>query len=373
MKPLQSALGVRQVKPNMAVACGRPAAHAAPCACPRFAPWRLAVLLLFSSLRRCGAPAAGDTVASDADVPPLIGPREHAWHVRRSEPLDTAWADTLAVVMLHTQPWAHSYPILERCLRLVDTHLAPSTPSAVYVFHRLKPPPELLSAAGALLNVTRVRFLELSNADWRLPNGPWTEPSRWTLHNSEDYRIMGHWRLVFPFEFARHVGHTHLLFLDDDSRVLAPPLGGSVNMLASLRDAGIDIAYRRLVKDPMVGRGLAELARYFLVSNRLQPVGALFADCKPPSIEGLVSPLANGNGWRTTVVNGNFVFLSLDWWFTPDVQQFLALVLATGDHIRHRWNEQQVIGMLRLLFIPPERERALVFAYEHDHKHNVRG
>ena len=62
---------------------------------------------------------------------------------------------------------------------------------------------------------------------------------------------------------------------------------------------------------------------------------------------------------------GNFVIISIDFWFQPNVQSYLNLCLLTGDVVVRRWNEQLVMGMIRLLFIRKEDELILDFEYQH--------
>ena len=316
-------------------------------------------VFLLPLLALLAAPAARSFELLPGGVPPT-GPSAAAWLVRHGAP-DAAVASELGVILLHTGSWAT--PEMHKCLKLLAVNVAPTTPLRTYIFHR-EAPPAIVRAALAALPTLRPTLVPLADADWRLPAGAHLEKAAWTPHFTrfgEEYRAMGHWRLTFPFEFARHVGHRSILFIDHDSEVLAPPPG---NLAADLSAEGIDLAYRTLVEDPMIGKGLPELAGYFIESNNLQPA-QLYGECVPPNAEGLHTPRGDGTGWRARVPYGNFVVVSLDWWFRADVQRFLNLCLFTGDHIRHRWNEQQVIGMLRALFVPPERELRFNFSYKH--------
>lgn len=108
---------------------------------------------------------------------------------------------------------------------------------------------------------------------------------------------------------------------------------------------------------------LPELARYFIVSSGFEPK-RLYENCLPSTIEGVFRQNATraresttSPGWHRAVVNGNFVLFKIDFWFENEVQDFLVLVLSTQDQIIHRWNEQSVIGMIRLLFTEKDDER----------------
>ena len=45
---------------------------------------------------------------------------------------------------------------------------------------------------------------------------------------------------------------------------------------------------------------------------------------------------------------------SLDWWFSWEVQDFVALVLRDGGHIVHRWVDVATQSMIGHLFCPEE-------------------
>lgn len=95
------------------------------------------------------------------------------------------------------------------------------------------------------------------------------------------------------------------------------------------------------------------------MSRQFQPT-QLYEDCTPPSLEGIFSNSTSGtldrSGWHRTCVYGNFALYRTDYWFEPLVQEFLELVLFTQDQIVIRWNEQAVLGMMRLMFINKEDE-----------------
>lgn len=117
--------------------------------------------------------------------------------------------------------------------------------------------------------------------------------------------------------------------------------------------------------------GLPELARYFILSRNFQPT-QLYQDCNPSSIDGLFSNTTVWKnprdflGWHRTCVFGNFVIYRTDYWYEPLMQDFLKLVLYTQDQIVIRWNEQAVLGIMRLMFVRKEDEiRFIVPGYCH--------
>lgn len=268
---------------------------------------------------------------------------------------------TLPVVYLQTYEWDHyeAETLLFCSIRRILQHIGSHTPLSIYIFHRIKLTEKALSTASTLSNSTHINFVKISRENWKLSELEASKRNKWRGRDwDEDYRLMGKWRLEFPFKYLRRCGHRHLLFVDADSFV-----DGDVarNLIDMFDEDGLYLAYRALQSDPpFVADGLAELARYFIKSNEIKPSPLLFAQCSPQSIDGLHS-----RGWSREVMHGNFVIISFEFWFTPLVQQFIGLCLASGDVVVHRWQEQLPIGMARLIFCPPEKQRDLDFAYAH--------
>jgi hypothetical protein len=88
----------------------------------------------------------------------------------------------------------------------------------------------------------------------------------------------------------------------------------------------------------------------------------LFKHMKPPDLNGLTS-----DGWDRLYHPGYFVIISVDFWFHPDVQDYLLTILRSGKDIEGRWQEQAVQNMMRLVFIP---ENQLLVMYDIDIGHD---
>ena len=178
----------------------------------------------------------------------------------------------------------------------------------------------------------------------------------------------GHWRLTFQMSFAQALGYSYLLQLDDDSYFTSPL---EIDLLHFARSRDLDLAARKAINDlPHVTQGLAELTRYFLVTEALDIPPVLARNCNPPTVEGLytASSFGLGGGWNRKVLNGNFLMVSMAFWHRPDVQSYLQLILKTGGHFRFRWNEQAVIGMMWQLFVEANHVHVFDFPYKHSGK-----
>ena len=70
-------------------------------------------------------------------------------------------------------------------------------------------------------------------------------------------------------------------------------------------------------------------------------------------------------GWDRTILNGNCVMISLDFWFSSLVQRFVQLCRASGGSVMYRWNEQAVLGMVAQIFASQEQLLMFTFPYAH--------
>jgi hypothetical protein len=179
----------------------------------------------------------------------------------------------------------------------------------------------------------------------------------------ENYRRMGHWRLTFQFAFADMLGYKYLWQLDDDSFFRSPV---NFSMIQYMQEKTLWIAGGKTLPDPhFVTWGLPELARFFLVGERMAPTGTLFSNHTQPSgLDGLYTLLhdpvrtqhpleGDPGGWSRTIIHGNNMIIDMDrFWWPKQAQKFVELVIQTGYHWRFRWNEQGVIAMLWQIFVP---------------------
>ena len=273
--------------------------------------------------------------------------------------------EKLAVIVLSQDP-------KQLCCALKNwsAHVFVNTPADVYIFSLDSNVEETLSKDCTLKRSPffSITFMRL-NEHWETPNEA-GDPSLWTDQAaSADYRRMGHWRLTFQMEFAASLGHKYVLQLDDDS---AFPHVIDFNLLHQLAERDVWMAARTILPVDsgsilQVTVGLAELARFFLVTERMQPTLLYAEDCDPPNITGLFTPEVGGTGkgYSTRYLYGNFVIVSLDFWFQERVQRFVRLVLGTGAHFRFRWNEQQVQSIIWQMFVP--LENFLLYTFDYDH------
>ena len=244
-------------------------------------------------------------------------------------------------------------------------HLLPWNPVDIYVFsvdnHMER---KFVHTCGKKFSVGLV-FLKL-HEHWETPEAA-EDPSLWTApHFSEDYRRMGHWRLAFQMDFAAKIGYKYILQMDDDSAFPDPV---TFDLVKHMLAQNLSMAARNIISgdDADVTRGLAELAKFFLVSEGIEPT-TLFSECKPADIRGLFTSGIGGpqsEGYSTRYLIGNFIVISLDFWYQEHVQRFVRLVLRTGAHFRYRWNEQQVQALVWQMFLPPDNFHLFDFPYNH--------
>ncbi|DBB14304.1 TPA: hypothetical protein ACH3X3_001241 [Trebouxia sp. C0006] len=254
-------------------------------------------------------------------------------------------------------------------LKNFSGHVSRWTPTDVFVFS----PENRLQAAfeesGCHLGefAPTLIFLRI-HEHWETPEEA-EDSSTWTATDTagENYRRMGHWRLAFQMEFALKLGYKYVLQTDDDSG-FAEPI--DTNLIKFLGANQVYMAARNIIlEDPQdCTLGLAEIAKLFLVTERLVPTTLYSQSCEPSNISGLYTTELGGpatGGYRTNYLYGNFVIISLDFWFQDQIQRFVRLVLRTGAHFRYRWNEQQVQTLVWKIFVPANNFHLFDFAYEH--------
>ena len=293
--------------------------------------------------------------------------------------------ESLAVIVLQTEAWTRTLNTtrpgnqradwtytradeLDCTLRKLERNVAVDTPLVVYIFDLHDLPQGFLHTFGRDL---RMRVVEnrINANDWNTTNSRALDEKSWSMRPfTLDYRLMGQWRLIFPFNFCRTQGHEYVLFVDTDSFVMERV---GFNIVERMRSRHLNLGFRAILLEAWPC-GLAELARYYIVSRSHTPT-QLFDDCTPHSIEGVHGwwgAVNNGSGWKGSTPHGNFFLVSVDFWYSSQVQDFLGLVIATGDHIVHRWNEQATNAMIRLLFSRADQEVEFIFNYQHGKKPN---
>ena len=262
--------------------------------------------------------------------------------------VDDDAASRLAVMFLHTRPGEGNE--LREGIASVRAALA-RTSLSVYVFTRRGSSQHGELGEGVI-------EVQLPAAAWTVP--PWAnQGGRGFSEADVDYRLMGLWRLGFQFHFARALGHTMLLQVDEDVRVGREYEWNMVAEMQRNRYGAASYCVDCYVEAEDINRGLAELARFYMVTRRLgQPVGPLWAHCAPPNISGLTTEQwhwPDYRGWDRVNLAGHFNFFALDWWFSPPVADFVDLCVRSGSPFEERWNELGVQTMLRLLLLEEER------------------
>ena len=280
-------------------------------------------------------------------------------------PKPFAKAHTAAVFILTV----HSAPVVCDSLQTFYKNFVATNPADVFVFavgsHSAATAAALRDECFAHLpNFYAIDMLaHAPQLGWQVPThlrdralwaGPWPA----------SYRIMGHWRLTSQFYIARLLGYDYVLQVDDDSEF---PHSVGERVIDRMEAQGLKLAGRAAFPESHeVAVGLPELAKYFLVTERVDPSPLLYQHCKPGNISGLFSDTKNvGIGWDRTMLYGNFVVYRTSFIFEPMVQRFIKLVVQSGGHFRYRWNEQTTFAMVWHLFVRDGEWALFDFPYKH--------
>lgn len=161
-------------------------------------------------------------------------------------------------------------PWLVRSVKQLGENVLPWTPIHVIVWYELPFPKNATDLMHDYVD-GNIEFIKLSPEEWINGDPEHLKPElyhgreklRWTIGLGDvfniEYRRMGHWLTVYPFQFALKHGYEYGLKWDDDSYINAPV---KYNMLDVLRGKKAEFAYRSQIWDGWgYLAGLAELTR----------------------------------------------------------------------------------------------------------------
>uniref|UniRef100_A0A7S0RAN4 Uncharacterized protein n=1 Tax=Chlamydomonas leiostraca TaxID=1034604 RepID=A0A7S0RAN4_9CHLO len=285
--------------------------------------------------------------------------------------------DTLLVPILHTHSTNVSqldgegikyHRALERSVNSLIDNLLITTPMDIYIFMKER---HMAGAPGWLMNITSnmtnpnvtLTLLPINEAAFQTPHHLLRPRDMgWSFGFEGEYRMMGDWRLTFQPAFAREMGYQYVLQYDSDSCIGRP---AKINLVSFMRDNKLWLANNPWFFNELDGYfvGLPELTAFWLRTRGRKPVGCIFDYTRPHDLSGLMS-MANGSsaghnpegwtGWQGYMLSGHFMVMDLDWWFDRYMQDYVQLVVRTGAHIEHRWNELSVQSMMWQVFVPEQ-------------------
>lgn len=273
-------------------------------------------------------------------------------------PTEVAIKDRLAVMILFSRGFhpergagANRLNYLRCALLQFQRRIAVKTPVDIYIWV-LQPSGDAGKAIEVpeWLNSTafpRVNVIGIPSESWRVPCGLLPD-SQWNLRKKFDfdYYLMGRWRLTFSLDFAQAMGYEYHMQFDDDAVVLSDV---DYNIVDKLRTEKHDMAVTSdlLGEVPHITLGLAELTNFWIKINKYTVQGALFSRLNPKSLAGLSS-----DGWDRYYHPGYWMITRIGWWYDSLPQSYLEMILRSGKDIEARWQEQAVMNMMRLVFIP---------------------
>lgn len=284
-----------------------------------------------------------------------------------------AMVDRLAVMILFSHGF-HEYSLAWRLkwlrcsLQRLQRNLQSSTPADIFIWTlnstEMRPRiPRWLKDAEAF---PAVHVMDIEPSTWQVPCGL-SNDSMWAMRDIYDvnYRLMGRWRLSFSPAFVRAMGYEYYLQIDDDA-ILRQPMPENILQRARRQQVMMGVFPVQRTEAAQAAVGLPELARYWLAISNYSVAGDLLSHLQPPDpgLSGLTSA-----GWDRGIFSGYFNLISLEYWFDDAVQDFLNTVFRSGRDIEGRWQEQAVMNMMRLLFIPLHR---MWFMVEADVAHGRR-
>ena len=237
---------------------------------------------------------------------------------------------------------------LRCCLAKIEKFLIPHSHADVFVWV----PEEKWSEPSWLHEFNNVHVFKLNNQTFGVPcNMPdhqsWQGRSEFEI----DYYLTGRWRLTFSLEFAKKMGYEYILNIDDDT-ILTESVQYSIYNRAKTDNLKLAVLKNSKSRNLRYIDGLVELTKDWLLKRKYDIKGDFlcqFGDNITKDISSL-----NVSHWNREYYAGYFTLISVEWWFDPDVQDYLHTVLRSGKDIKHRWLEQGVLNMMRLIFVSKE-------------------
>jgi len=237
---------------------------------------------------------------------------------------------------------------LHCALLKLQKQLMTSTPADVYIWGlNMTDNPMIIPTWLNSQELPRVHIMEIPENTWKIPCGL-APDHEWAVrkHFDIDYYLMGRWRLTFSLDFVKAMGYKYHLQFDDDAMLNTIV---SYNILPEFHKHSYHMGvFSDLIGEvPQVTLGLPELTAYWMKIRNYQPEGPIFKNLRPGDITGLTS-----DGWNRMYHPGYFLIISIDFWYSNQIQDYLNTIFRSGRDIEGRWQEQAVMNMIRLIFIP---------------------
>lgn len=273
------------------------------------------------------------------------------------QPIDVPMEDRLAVMILFSKGFTKSGRNNDRLkwlrcsLAKLRDNLLPNTTADIYLWTLNDEDDSIVIPSWLTAEeFPRVHVVEIEPSTWQIPCGL-VDDSQWAVrsHFDVDYYLMGRWRLSFSPDFARAMGYEYHLQFDDDA-ILLSPLSIDVVEMSRRRNILMGVFPDLIGEVPQCTLGLPELTQYWMTIRGHEPKGELFAHVRPQNMDGVTS-----RGWDRLYHPGYFMMISLSFWFQNEVQDYLTAVFRSGRDVEGRWQEQAVMNMMRLVFVPRKR------------------
>lgn len=245
------------------------------------------------------------------------------------------------------------------CLKLLEENVLPNNPADILIFHTgefsLHDEQQLVRSNTSL----PLAFLPIPQVYWRLPNHvnlseqhTWANPEK-----GVGYRHMCRWFGHGLFLYLSKAGYNWMMRIDDDSKILSKIDYNIVDMLEASNKV---YGFRTWLIDSVdVVYALAELARFFIIEERMEPTW-IYKMCHPQNIDGLTTKT-----WNHGYFYSNWYITKIGWWMQPKVQRFLRLVDVSGGYYKFRWGDQIAHTMTSGLFMQESQIHRFTFAYKH--------
>lgn len=206
-----------------------------------------------------------------------------------------------------------------------------------------------------------VHLMTIEEDTWKLPcHLPPRVTWVFNKHLHDGYYQMGRWRMAFAQAFVRAMGYRYFFQFDDDS-ILLNSLNSSIVQQMNKKPAVLAVNQNFYqAENAEVVVGLADLTRDWMKFRSYNAKGGFWSHVKLHEKEKGKDPKKVSKPpqlleWDHLYYRGNYILWDVNFWFRPDVQDFVHYVLVSNKDITQRWQEQAVMNMVRLVFVPEKQ------------------
>eukprot|EP01134_Creolimax_fragrantissima_P003596 CFRG3596T1 len=252
-----------------------------------------------------------------------------------------------------------SNKLLDKSLDLLYKNVMPHTKADIIIFH--EGDFDLDDQARVTKGREEIKFHTLTDSEWGPPSFidlgdtlSWFQAKKYGI----GYRNMIRFYSNRIWRTAHTMGYEYIMRLDEESFIHSPI---AYDLVDFLTQSNTIYGYRQdQIEYPDMAKGWPEAVNAYLQHYDIEPT-FLYEHCSPRNIAGLQTGLHDLHSYYN-----NFFIARVDFFTSPEVQQFLNYADRTGGYYFHRWGDAIVHTAAVQIFMDKSRVHKFDdFTYEH--------